>query len=232
MSLASFTEFDNLNKFIGNLISGQISPSSSEEIKTGLQDIKDNCVNSDKVEIDIGGEKISLDCTDIRNVDENNLGSVIAGQFLGKVYYKQYSCDFISCLFSGESSTLTILLSKKANDFFKQIQIYSWIATALVGAALFFLIETWSARLKNFGITFIFVGFPFFLINYIKDILLRAVPQNLLAAVGPLVDSLFKPVAQTYLVIFIAGVALVAASFVIKHKFENVAKKQTDLKQN
>lgn len=223
MSLANFTEFNNLSKFAGNLISGQITGASQGEIQTGLQELKDKCKTSESIEINFGGESFSLNCGEINKLDEKNIGNVIAGDLLGKIYYKQYDCDFVSCILpSSGGPQLTVLLSKKANDFFRQIQIYMWIATGIFGALFLFLTETWSNRLRNFGVTFVFVGIPFFILNYVKSLLLKSFPQEFSTVLGPLVDSLFAPVSQTYLIILIAGAVLIAASFVVKHKFERV----------
>lgn len=225
MGLANFTEFDNLKKIAGGLVGGQISDiGNSEQIRSGLRQLKETCKGADSVEIDLQDRKLSVNCNDINKADDAAIGSVIADELLQKIYYQKYDCDFISCLTQvqqGDTQPLTIILSQKANEFFKQIRIYAWIATALVGAAFFFLIEGWSNRLKNFGITFIFVGLPFFALDYIKSLLVKNVQQEFLSVINPLVDSLFKPVSQTYMAIFAAGIVLVGAAIIVKYKVEN-----------
>ncbi len=227
MSVANFTEFGNLNKIVGSLISGQLtSGGTPEEISAGLLQLKELCASSETKSISLSGsgEDLTFDCSQVENLDESNVGAAMGGQILEKIYYKEYGCDFLSCVTQSEKPSITILFSKNANDFFKQIQIYVWIATAVIGGILFFLIETWSGRLRSFGINFIFVGLPFFVMNYFKGKLLSAVPEQFVAAAGPLLDSLFKPVEQIYMIMLVGGVILVVASFVVKYKIENAAK--------
>jgi hypothetical protein len=83
-----------------------------------------------------------------------------------EVYYKEYDCDFWKCL--EKTGDPFFLVSEKAKDYWKQKFYFSLIASIILVALAFILIEKRTSLPILVGIMLIASGIPFLIINWIS----------------------------------------------------------------
>ncbi len=212
-SFIELTEYDNLKPIVVDLFSKQLTENVTEEqISETHSSLLYQCTNKETIEMPVNEINITLNCSKIREVEAEELSSLIGVELLNKIYYEKYECEFIECLQEAKGYPI-VLFSAHANNFFKSVEKFLWIGTAIGAIILFISLKTWSGRLKNFGIVLIFTGIPYFLLNFIKGY----IPAEVMAVVSPLVDQIFNSISTKLLIVFTLGVILTALGYSLKY---------------
>ena len=219
-ALVQVTEYSNLKTALTTVLLSQIPAAQLTEV---LSILKQECAQQDSVQFTYENQTFALDCDKIKQqatVDIN----VVAGELFDKIYYKNYDCSFINCLQQPGEQKLLVLFSVTANSFFRGIQLIAWVGAA-VGAIIMLLAnETWEGRLRIFGISMLFIGLPFFLVNYVKGLFISFISFPGFAF-NQIIENVFSPLATNYAIVFVFGLALAAAGYLIPFLKKRAAKK-------
>jgi len=211
LTIAEVTEYNNLKPIVVGVINQQIRKQIEPDKLTIFQQNL-NCSSRETIEFPMNeNENVTLKCSDIKNSNPEDLGSLIGSSMFEKIYYKEYSCEFIQCIQQADFQGKAMLFaSSTANQFFKKSLIYLWIGTALFGIILLVSLKGWEIP-KNFGKSLIVVGIPFIFIKLLRDKLNLPVDT---VAVQPLVDQLFNSLSNRYLIVLIIGILLTIIGYV------------------
>jgi uncharacterized membrane protein len=110
---------------------------------------------------------------------------------------------------------IAVVFSSTSYKFFSNILQPLFIFSIVFGVLLFILIETWEGRCKVFGFEFLSIGIFFFFLPYLKDILLRELPEGLPINEN-IFDLIFNEITQILLLFLILGLILIMAWGLIK----------------
>ncbi len=224
--LVNLTEYDTLQPIFSEILGTSVGDVDPATMDATLDILRQQCEGEESVEIPMpDGSTTTLDCSKVNEVGID-AEEVIATVMFDELYYKEYDCGFIECLFSGE---MMVIMSAQGNTYLRNIQII-FIFVAAVGAAMILLLEeTWPGRLKTIGVQMIIIGIPYFLMDILIPILLpNFVPTTeagVVSQVMTLVDSIIEPMKMYFLYFLIAGIILTAAGYTwsyMKKKKEGV----------
>jgi len=217
IGMTELTNYNTLKPIFVSIAAPQFEKNfEGEKINQIHTYLTTQCYEKENAEMDLGGnQKLVLSCTEVNATKKEDLKELFSKKIFDSIYYKEYSCDFIKCLQNIDQKTFyNLLISKKANEFFKQVTIYL-VAGVVVGLILIMVsLETWSARLKTIGFTCISVGIFFLVIPFIKDYALQQASVDVSGA-GGILDVVMNIFYEKMLIIFVAGVILVIVGFLI-----------------
>ena len=207
--LSLLTSYDNSKAIFTSVyakaIGNQVTPEQIEETYNSLSLY---CKERDVVSVPFMNENITINCSEIATTNSTNLIYLVSEKLFDIFYYKSYGCEFIKCLQEINSAEgAMILFSSTAHAFFNNLILIVLLVTALIGAILLLLIETWPERFKSFGLHFLFIGVFFFLMPYLKELVLEKLPPEL-AVIGDVLDPVFKIISSVLLIFLIVGVIL------------------------
>jgi hypothetical protein len=174
------------------------------------------CREEETVTIPYGYENITLNCNEITNTNSTYLVSIIVEKFFNTFYYKDYGCEFLTCMQKISSlEDAVVVFSSTSHRFFESIIFVMLFVTILIGVALFFLIENWEGRFKSFGVEFLFIGLLYFLTPYLESIVFDKLPPE-----APITkdafDAIFNSVSPVFLIFFIIGAIFIGIWLFIK----------------
>jgi hypothetical protein len=217
MGMEEFTNYNTLKPIFVSIAAPQFEKNfEGEKINQIYTYLTTQCSNKESVEMDLGGnQKLVLSCAEVNATKKEDLKELFSRKIFDSIYYKEYSCDFIKCLQNSDQKTFyNLIISKKANEFFKQLTIYL-VSGVVVGLILIIVsMETWSSRLKTIGFTCISIGIFFIVIPFIKDFALQQASVDV-SGVGDILDVVMNIFYEKMLIIFVAGVILVIVGFLI-----------------
>ncbi|MEM5801859.1 MAG: hypothetical protein QXQ18_00525 [Candidatus Aenigmatarchaeota archaeon] len=226
ISLAQFTEYENLKNSLLPILNQQISSQiSSEQIKKLHEILVLSCKEKEVIEFQVSQYNITLECKDIISSKPNDLTTLIALKVFDSVYYKEYNCPFLKCLLRGDIEGFLVIFSVHGNNFSNSMIFYS-IFGSIAGIILILISsESWSIRLRSLGWNIIFSITPLFLFFYFKDFLItRLLPLpeiSLSSIIIQLIDKIFEPIINYLLLFTIFGSVLIAAGYLIRKKGEH-----------
>jgi hypothetical protein len=216
--LVKFTEFDNLNSIFSKILVSKIV--SEDKINQTYNNLLSACENKESTELSLGNKTISLKCDDIRNSSPENVLAIIGKPLLYDVYYKKYDCNFIECLNEPGEEKFLILISQKANDFFKFLQCI-FLTLAGIGLALILIsVKDPENKLKTLGITLLSIGIPILILIFIKDYFI-SLPTEL----ESLGEVIFDISFISFLIVTLIGLILTIVGCVLKLKPAKTRKK-------
>lgn len=192
--------------------------------------LKSDCAGKESIELEtqalaqFEAEAVTptLKCADVAAATPQNIVSVVAGSTFDSIYNRPVvGCEgtigFVTCLqqrMANPPELAQLLLTSRANQFFNGLQTLAFIGVAIGVALLALSIRRVSGVLKSVGVSSIIVGAGYFVTNITRS-LLPPVPQEAAALVQPVLDSLLGTMQQMFLYIFVAGIVLTAAGFVL-----------------
>ncbi len=226
MEIISFTSYDNFKLLAGGLVETQLSSVLSDENLATLQTLLFfQCAQADKISVPMGRQDIILNCSDVKDADRTQLKSAITIAVVDGFYYKKFDCKFIDCIKSGGLENLLIVATNEGNQFYKSLQIYLWVGTAVGLALLLVSIETWVGRLKGVGWNLAVTGFPFVFFKYVKAIPLPSIPAETQSFASPIIDSLLTSLGNKLMIVFVVGVIFLVAGYGLGFYLSRVSKK-------
>jgi len=218
LALAKFTEYGTLQPLIADTLAAElgkgIDPSESTAQLTAL---KANCTeNRQNIEIDLGKliGTIQLKCSEIMTAKGEDIPKLLANSIFDKIYYKEYSCNFLQCLrtLQGEER-FSVITTSVANKFFSTVIIPLAVAVVIGLALIAVSVRTWHGIMKSVGISCIFVGIPYFLFPIVEGIIKGFVPSEQSSILQPIVATVIEPMRMNFLIVLIAGVALTVTGY-------------------
>jgi hypothetical protein len=216
-SFIELTEYNNLQPVAVNIISEQVMENATQEEVNNLHlTLLELCENKETIEMSLGEENITLNCSKIRETRTEELLPLFATETFDKIYYKKYDCEFIECIQEGDPR---LLVSAHANSFFKNIQNVLWMVTVIGAIVLFISVKTWSGRLKSFGIILIVAGVPAFILNLnlLSSFIENSVPPQVMTVASPLINKFFDSISSKLLIVFISGIILTVFGYGLKY---------------
>jgi hypothetical protein len=213
IAVVDITSYDSLQPLFSDIIKSTIGDVDPATMDVMLDALRQQCQGKDTIEFSQGDTTVMIDCSDIME-EGADVRDIIATSMFDELYYKQYDCDFIECMVSGE---FTVIASAQGNSFFQNAQIVFIAVSALGAAIIIALTETWPGRLKTLGIQMIFIGIAYFIMDIVIPMVLpNFVPTTEAGAVAQamsLVDSITQSMKMYFLCFFVAGAVLTAAGY-------------------
>ena len=216
MEMASFTGYDNFKAIASGLLEKQILSTVDEQQLTAIQTaLLLQCAQTDKVDLPLGGQSITLKCADVKSSDKTKLPTLITTALIDNLYYKKFDCSFIDCIRSGDPQNLLVVATNEGNQFYKSSQMYMWIATGIGLVILLVSSETWVGRLKGVGFNLVFTGLPFLLLGSVQSLLIPSLPAELESSVKPIIDSLTSSLKNKFIIVLVIGVVLLVVGYAL-----------------
>ncbi len=236
--LTSYDSFKSLFSQVASqsvpaqLQSNNVTPEQLAQARTALTNY---CVGKNSVNLSVLASEFNVDisklpldspmlrCSDIDKVIPANASSVSAASLLSgfvfdSIYYKNYSCDFLSCIMNAKSPTdYLVFVSSTFNSFLSGLVNYLAIATAASLAVFMLLTETWVGRAKGLGWSLFSIGVAPFVFRPIENIILPKIsaPAEVQGVINntinPILDSLFN----NFTTVFFIGIALLILGYVL-----------------
>ena len=228
-AMAQFTTHDNLQPAFTGLISMGMPVNESDFAQTKAT-FTQYCQQPGITVIDLGalgggGPNMTLACSDVATATSAaQLVQFIAIGAFNSLYYKNYSCDFISCLSTlPDSEKPTVIFSAHANAFLNQIVTWM-IAGVVLGLALLVVsIRKPFGIVKAVGIEMIGAGVVAYVgMSFVKGM----IPANMPDALAPLLNSLFGALQNNFVIVLAIGVVLAVIGFVGARLAKKPAKKK------
>ncbi len=224
IGLVEFTSYSNLKSFTGKILSDSIA--SQTDINQIFSTLKQNCSNKEFADFQLGNSILKLKCSELGSMQAKDLPNLIASTLFDSIYYRKYDCNFLDCIRQGGIGNLVVVLSEHANNFLKSLQSTLWILTVAGAGILYFSTETMKGRLRAFGINLIFTGGSFFVLLYAIRFLL---PPQILQAnidISDILDSLFGPVRNYFIIVLVIGMLLMILSYIAVPKVKPEKKRK------
>ncbi len=215
--LTQVTDFAALKPILTETLKGSL-PQLSDQSKISVfyKALQFQCDKNPEssIKLPLEGQDLSLDCSVVKNSTEQTILDNAVGSLFQKVYYKDYGCDFLQCLTSGEGGNMLILLSSTSNTFFRNMMGIAVALSIIFGILIVVAAETWAGRLKSIGLTLVVDGIPFFLVGSLK-LLLPNIEGPLGGVVSTFLDKVIAILTFNFQVVFFVGVLATIAGFVL-----------------
>ncbi len=204
LTLSTSLEYENVQPAVQNVVLDVFSSSleNASSVDDGISLVKDYCNDSGGGDFSFDFENYSIDfsCDNVENSTFQSFIDEPVSNFVETIYFKQYECEFWSCIGQGN---LLVLISQKARDYWKTNMYYSLLASVILLVLMFFLVE----KKKNFfvlsGSIIILSSFPFLKLGVFLNGLLSDNLYNL-------EDIFVSSSDNVFLGAFILGIVLVA----------------------
>jgi len=216
VTLAEITSYESMNSIFVSVAGKKVMGENANNEETYSQ-LSKYCETNSAVELPAGEEKLEINCADIKSSTPDKLGDVIASAMFKKIYYKQYSCEFVECLLQG-GENLMVAISSTGNAFFKNSIIYLVGITLLGAAGVLILAETFAGKLKKFGKDCMSVGVIAFLMLFSDIILPKFVPAESMEGMSGVLSMVTNTMAMRFLIVFAVGAAIFAIGFIAERK--------------
>lgn len=217
-TMAQFTDHDSLRDvFIGMRVNPLPSMSDVQfaQYKAGIlgychQTGKD-AVNL--AEISPGSPNATMKCSDVSAIatPQEFVQYVTEGMF-DVTYYKNYSCDFISCMSQlPDSEKLALVVSAHANAFFKQVALWAAVCMIIGLAITAIAIRKLFGILRAVGIEMAIAGaISYLLISFERSMIPPAMSLEITAFINNIIDTLIAG----YLYVLVIGIVLAVIGIV------------------
>lgn len=210
-NLVYATQPENVKGAIADYLYERMQSDAGNEMTEGILEIKTECETRESVERVVENATVSINCSDIKNLDDKSLVRYIISKVIDSVSEAK-GCGGL-CI-GNPGDPIYSITSERQN--MENLRNYSIIASIASVATLLFLSETWKSRFRRIGQIMLVVGVPLTVIFYIGlPILGNTLPYDLGSGIDLLIDRLFGPFKMIYLGVTAAGAALVIASFFI-----------------
>ncbi|MBI2542731.1 MAG: hypothetical protein HYW24_00910 [Candidatus Aenigmarchaeota archaeon] len=211
--LVSFTDYQNIKESLLVIVKQSVIGAVGEaQLDQFYNFLVFQCTQKNSIPLPIPGYDITVDCNDVRTLEKDQLFDKVSVSIVDSVYYKKFSCDFVSCLQSGDTENMLIALSSEGNQFYKNMQMYLWIATVVGLAIMLASIDTWTGRLKGTGWVVVVTALPFLFLNYISEFIMPPLPEGA-EAISTILNQLLDSIRGKFLIVFAAGVVLLLAGY-------------------
>ena len=213
LSFFQFTSHNNLEPrvtaFVEQEYSKQIQ-NNPEDFEKTRSDIIEDCSNNSEIDYFLENqdiiEKIHINCSGINNeMGDERLIEIISNNLFNSVYYKEYDCSIINCFTNAETNpeNVTVIFSKKANDFFFKFTILFLIVSLVLIALLILLNKPKFTVFYNLAPAFLISGLLFLVGNPLSN-LTKEEPFS------SLITSLSKNLSFNFLMLLILGAIFLA----------------------
>jgi len=167
-SFTQLTSYENLKPIVLQIIANSLSGNISQaELNQSYNIMLLACEDKKSIEVPLTNiGNITIPCDQINSTTPQNLDNLIASLAFDKIYYTEFSCDFINCI---KENNYNVIFSSYGNKFFCNLQPYLLIITIALGILFFFSLENLFEKLKSFGAALLFSSIPNVALNYLKD---------------------------------------------------------------
>lgn len=205
---------------------------ATDKAKIAMDKYCQNDVNTEYTFV-FEGRTISVPCSSLQsdNPSESVLNETV-NSFVEDFYYKEYDCNFWSCL--TKEKVPFFLISQKAKDYWHQKFFFALIVSFVLVVLLFFLVESKANWPTLVGILLILSAAP---LLKIKEFISLFIPEKI-HVVSLFLNLFFSKAYATFWIFFIVGLVLIGlglglkfsnAEFV-KNILEKVEKKEVENK--
>jgi len=215
MLITKFTELDNLKSVFSELLASSL-PIDKTQLNQIHTTLLKECEQTQSLEMPFGNKIITLSCEDINKSSPDELMNLVGASLLNDIYYQKYDCEFIECLKQPGGGGFSVILSSKANLFFKNIQNILFACVGIGTILILISVKEWNAKLKTLGIILLSTSIPVLIILYVKDYFLPQLPAEAAAIITPVIEQIFDFLFTSFLIVAIAGAILTIAGYSLK----------------
>lgn len=228
-SLVNFTQYENVKGVMSQLVQQQSanSPLGDENQRTLIiEGLKEKCLGKESIQFSYGAFSFDMKCSEADSLTGEKLNDFISEKLINGLYYKKYSCDFVSCLRSGEQM-VPLVITDLAHQFYQQILNYAVIATVFFGALFVIAAEGTGGRLKSLGKSLVWSSGPFVAFSLLLDKIANYfIPNNLSGLVTPVLSNFFAPTLMIYIYLLAAGIVLLVSGYAVLKRTASSAKEK------
>lgn len=220
--MVKFTEFDTLSTlftkiFVSNVI-------SKDQLNQMYSNLLDECGNKSQygnVTLNIGNKSVVLKCEDIKKSTPEGLVNLAGKSFFADIYYKEYSCSFLDCLSKPGEDKYMVILSQKANAFFRNIQTILWVCTGVGVALIIISVKGLGDKLKTLGVTLLFSGISTLILIYIITHFISFPSEA-----RSVIEGMFGLFLNILVAITITGLVLIILGYVLNFMHKKRSRKK------
>jgi hypothetical protein len=236
IALAQFTNYNNLQPLLSNVIAQQLTktvpPSDLDNLAFNL---RQQCGgNAEQVNVDAGEQigNVSLNCSDVSQAQSSQLPNLLAKATFDKLYYKQYPCDFLQCIQQLQGNDrYTVIITAVANKFFNSAIIPLATATVLGLIIAAAALRTWYEIFKSIGVSCLLIGIVYFTFPFIQTSIQQIAPGEQASIAQQVISNMFDSMKMNLLMIFILGVILTVVGFSAAYFFKRKTKRNEPQKE-
>jgi len=171
------------------------------------------CTQNENIHFNESGLELDIPCV-IALADTNTIVEYGVTQLIDQLYYKQYDCDFWTCV--QEQNPPLVILSEKSYQYWRALFYWSLIASILFFLLMFLIAKNKSTPFIISGILMIITAIPFKNLEWIFSLL----P---LGAVAKFLAMFFSKSYSVFLTMLILGIIFLAIGLVLR--FTGLGKK-------
>ena len=211
LSFYQFTSYDNLQprftSFIDQQIAQEVSQTNPDDMNYLLDTVIENCSGNREINFPIDAQSLinlnsmKINCSEINNrTTVAQMMGIASKSIFNSLYYKEYTCSFPNCVkdISQNPENLSVMVSKKANDFFRTLTITFLIISLIWIALLILLSKPKLTCFYNLSVAFIISGLFFMVSNTMTQITNDELSKSLIA-------PLAKSITSNFLILLILG---------------------------
>jgi hypothetical protein len=210
---------------------------SQQNLDEVYQALLQMCIGKDSIQVPSSepDKSITINCIELQAGSGENIttamGSIAADALFDNVYYKKYDCTFLDCLQTGQ---LGVVLSVQGHNFFDRMYIYSAVVVAISALTIIVASEKWPDRLKGLGWPLLFTGISYFFVSIVEGYISSKASSTSQAGVSlsSLINRMFEPMMNIFLITLVAGVVLTAGGYVLAHKYKRKSAVASTAKKN
>jgi hypothetical protein len=177
------------------------------------------CSSETSIVLNYATENLTLDCQKIKAAESKEFPNLLAEEIFDRFYNKQYPCQFLQCLLSGQPENLLVIFSHEGNQFFSSVRTFSIILSLVFAGILAISSIGWKSRIRSFAFVFLFVSIPFVIFNFAIVFFKDAIPSAALQTV-PLIQASLSKIQNIYIIFTAVGILLLMLSFFVKEKLK------------
>lgn len=203
---------ENLKSLFVPMIAEGISGNvTSEQLSLAHKAYLQNCTGKDSITIPMEPQAVTINCNELQNSNAEQFPTLIAESLFDSMYYKDYGCDFITCLQTlPKEQKFMVILSSTAQKFYESIIFPMILLTVFAAIGILTFAKDLSDKLKSLGWPILITGIGFFVL----PLLFKNMPQT----AAPLVENLNIVAKPVFTALTIIGVLLVVAGYFVKGK--------------
>lgn len=158
--------------------------------------------------LEYGDEMALVIPCDVISQGLNNVINYSVEEFVDEVYYKEYDCEFVDCVKTMELEKASVLVSKKAQDYWHGKFYLVLMASLVLIVVMFFLVEQKTNLFILVGALLAVSALPFMKINAF----LNLISFEFIEFIG----VFFSQADSVFLISFSVGVVAIAVGIAFK----------------
>ncbi len=180
--------------------------------------INEYCKYNDTIKLDTNSEDIGiieLKCSEVENKSKDEIIDILSEKIVDKIYYKNYTCDVITCL---KQKEYTVLYSEKGKRFLSNVEKLILIVFLVLIVLNIFLYDLISEKISMISKLIFVSALPLLIGNYIVTTALKNLYKENINMIDGIIFSKINSFNSILIYLLIFSIILYISSVVISKK--------------